>query len=144
MTDIHNVFNFKNNLVVAKDIQLQNLYQDGAKSSLSKVSRYDLDGYRKITNVNDNPNIKQNDDYVQPFVAAFGNRATDAIAYRMAGITLDHIFIVNEKGELIRMSDPNQIIDYQHLQHSFFKYFGSDYGQVFSDTLYQSQMAVDQ
>jgi phosphatidate phosphatase LPIN len=35
-----------------------------------------------------------------PFHAGFGNRETDAIAYRSVGISLDKVFIVNPKGHI--------------------------------------------
>lgn len=35
-----------------------------------------------------------------PFHAGFGNRETDAIAYRSVGISLDKVFIVNPQGHI--------------------------------------------
>jgi len=35
-----------------------------------------------------------------PFHAGFGNRETDAIAYRSVGVSLDKVFIVNPKGHI--------------------------------------------
>lgn len=35
-----------------------------------------------------------------PFYAGFGNKDTDAIAYRTAGVALDKIFIINPKGNI--------------------------------------------
>ena len=35
-----------------------------------------------------------------PFYAGFGNRDTDAIAYRTSGVALDKIFIINPKGSI--------------------------------------------
>ena len=35
-----------------------------------------------------------------PFFAGFGNRDTDAIAYRTSGVALDKIFIINPKGNI--------------------------------------------
>uniref|UniRef100_A0A8C6K8F5 Lipin 1a n=1 Tax=Nothobranchius furzeri TaxID=105023 RepID=A0A8C6K8F5_NOTFU len=39
---------------------------------------------------------------MEPFYAAFGNRATDVYSYKEVGIPLNRIFTVNPKGELIQ------------------------------------------
>lgn len=33
----------------------------------------------------------------KPFYGGFGNRPNDGVAYRMVGLSLDKIFIINEK-----------------------------------------------
>ncbi|XP_076872612.1 phosphatidate phosphatase LPIN1 isoform X2 [Brachyhypopomus gauderio] len=38
----------------------------------------------------------------QPFYAAFGNRATDVYSYKEVGVSLNRIFTVNPKGELVQ------------------------------------------
>jgi phosphatidate phosphatase LPIN len=40
-----------------------------------------------------------------PFYAGFGNRDTDAIAYRAVGVSLDNIFIINPKGNIFVFND---------------------------------------
>ncbi|CAH2246092.1 phosphatidate phosphatase LPIN1 isoform X2 [Pelobates cultripes] len=39
---------------------------------------------------------------IEPFYAAFGNRATDVYSYKEVGVSLNRIFTVNPKGELIQ------------------------------------------
>ncbi|SCU97009.1 LAFA_0G09274g1_1 [Lachancea sp. 'fantastica'] len=43
---------------------------------------------------------KKNDDCPTPFVAGFGNRITDALAYRTVGIPSSRIFTINPDGEV--------------------------------------------
>ena len=107
MVDILNVFNFNSNIILAKDIQGYEFSQNKLNVNLSKISKANLSNFGELSNID---NINENP--VQPFVATFGNRSTDAIAYRMAGLSLNRIFIVNEDQQLIRLSNPNQIIDY--------------------------------
>jgi len=107
MVDIFNVFNFNNNIILPKDIQAYEFSQNKFNVNLSKISKANNSNFGDISNID---NINEN--LIQPFVAAFGNRGTDAIAYRMAGIPFSHIFIVNEDGQLIRMSSPNEVTSY--------------------------------
>ncbi|KAM9409601.1 phosphatidate phosphatase LPIN1 isoform 2-T2 [Pholidichthys leucotaenia] len=39
---------------------------------------------------------------IEPFYAAFGNRATDVYSYKEVGVPLNRIFTVNPKGELVQ------------------------------------------
>lgn len=54
---------------------------------------------------------------VEPFFAGFGNRDTDAIAYRAAGVPLEKIFIVNPEGR-IYVFDGTEVNSYLHLEQS--------------------------
>ncbi|PIO38635.1 hypothetical protein AB205_0102420 [Aquarana catesbeiana] len=38
----------------------------------------------------------------EPFYAAFGNRPTDVYSYKEVGVSLNRIFTVNPKGELVQ------------------------------------------
>ena len=43
-----------------------------------------------------------------PFYAGFGNRNTDAIAYRAIGIELNKIFIINTKSNVVQLNNKQQ------------------------------------
>ena len=43
-----------------------------------------------------------------PFYAGFGNRNTDAIAYRAIGIELNRIFIINTKSNVVQLNHKQQ------------------------------------
>uniref|UniRef100_A0A8C9T278 phosphatidate phosphatase n=1 Tax=Scleropages formosus TaxID=113540 RepID=A0A8C9T278_SCLFO len=51
----------------------------------------------------------------EPFYAAFGNRATDAYTYKEVGVSLNRIFTVNPKGELIQEHAKTNISSYGRL-----------------------------
>ena len=59
--------------------------------NLSKISKANLSNFGELNNID---NINENP--VQPFLATFRNRSTDAIDYRMTGLSLNRIFIINE------------------------------------------------
>ncbi|XP_049605523.1 phosphatidate phosphatase LPIN2-like isoform X5 [Syngnathus scovelli] len=51
----------------------------------------------------------------QPFYAAFGNRESDVLAYRQAGVSVCRIFTVNPKGELILEQSKSNKTSYSRL-----------------------------
>jgi phosphatidate phosphatase PAH1 len=51
----------------------------------------------------------------QPFYAGFGNRDTDAIAYRTAGVELDKIFIINPSGNIFAFDSNTYARSYPEL-----------------------------
>uniref|UniRef100_A0A8C5QUC0 phosphatidate phosphatase n=2 Tax=Leptobrachium leishanense TaxID=445787 RepID=A0A8C5QUC0_9ANUR len=51
----------------------------------------------------------------EPFYAAFGNRATDVYSYKEVGVSLNRIFTVNPKGELIQEHAKTNISSYVRL-----------------------------
>ncbi|KAM9774764.1 phosphatidate phosphatase LPIN2-like isoform 2-T2 [Syngnathus typhle] len=51
----------------------------------------------------------------QPFYAAFGNRESDVLAYRQAGVSVCRIFTVNPKGELILEQSKGNKTSYSRL-----------------------------
>ncbi|CAL8350981.1 unnamed protein product [Merluccius merluccius] len=51
----------------------------------------------------------------EPFYAAFGNRATDVYSYKEVGVSLDRIFTVNPKGELVQEHAKTNISSYGRL-----------------------------
>ncbi|KAM8953385.1 phosphatidate phosphatase LPIN1 isoform 2-T2 [Pelodytes ibericus] len=52
---------------------------------------------------------------MEPFYAAFGNRATDVYSYKEVGVSLNRIFTVNPKGELIQEHAKTNISSYVRL-----------------------------
>ncbi|KAM4771208.1 phosphatidate phosphatase LPIN1 [Rhinophrynus dorsalis] len=52
---------------------------------------------------------------VEPFYAAFGNRPTDVCSYKQVGVSLNRIFTVNPKGELIQEHAKTNISSYVRL-----------------------------
>ncbi|XP_059375048.1 phosphatidate phosphatase LPIN1-like isoform X1 [Carassius carassius] len=52
---------------------------------------------------------------IEPFYAAFGNRATDVYSYKEVGVPLNRIFTVNPKGELIQEHAKTNISSYERL-----------------------------
>ncbi|XP_053315192.1 phosphatidate phosphatase LPIN1 isoform X2 [Spea bombifrons] len=52
---------------------------------------------------------------LEPFYAAFGNRATDVCSYKQVGVSLNRIFTVNPKGELIQEHAKTNISSYVRL-----------------------------
>ncbi|XP_075057521.1 phosphatidate phosphatase LPIN1 isoform X2 [Mixophyes fleayi] len=52
---------------------------------------------------------------VEPFYAAFGNRPTDVYSYKEVGVSLNRIFTVNPKGELIQEHAKTNISSYVRL-----------------------------
>uniref|UniRef100_A0A3B1IC38 Lipin 1a n=1 Tax=Astyanax mexicanus TaxID=7994 RepID=A0A3B1IC38_ASTMX len=52
---------------------------------------------------------------IEPFYAAFGNRATDVYSYKEVGVPLNRIFTVNPKGELIQEHAKTNISSYGRL-----------------------------
>ena len=61
----------------------------------------------------------------KPFFAGFGNRDTDAIAYRYLDIPLNNIFIVNPKSEVIQLGIEGTTT-YQNINNELEKYFPKD------------------
>nr|DBA25762.1 TPA: hypothetical protein GDO54_010112 [Pyxicephalus adspersus] len=51
----------------------------------------------------------------EPFYAAFGNRHTDVYSYKQVGVSLNRIFTVNPKGELIQEHAKTNISSYVRL-----------------------------
>uniref|UniRef100_A0AAX7SI87 phosphatidate phosphatase n=1 Tax=Astatotilapia calliptera TaxID=8154 RepID=A0AAX7SI87_ASTCA len=51
----------------------------------------------------------------QPFYAAFGNRPTDVYSYKEVGVSLNRIFTVNPKGELVQEHAKTNISSYVRL-----------------------------
>ncbi|KAM6324008.1 phosphatidate phosphatase LPIN1 [Aegotheles albertisi] len=51
----------------------------------------------------------------EPFYAAFGNRPTDVYSYKQVGVSLNRIFTVNPKGELIQEHAKTNISSYVRL-----------------------------
>ncbi|XP_027015858.1 phosphatidate phosphatase LPIN1 isoform X1 [Tachysurus fulvidraco] len=51
----------------------------------------------------------------EPFYAAFGNRETDVFSYKEVGVSLNRIFTVNPKGELIQEHAKTNISSYGRL-----------------------------
>ena len=52
---------------------------------------------------------------MSPFYAGFGNRDTDAIAYRAAGVALDKIFVINPQGRIFVFNDNIYLESYTHM-----------------------------
>ncbi|XP_078503912.1 phosphatidate phosphatase LPIN1 isoform X1 [Lissotriton helveticus] len=52
---------------------------------------------------------------LEPFYAAFGNRPTDVYSYKEVGVSLNRIFTVNPKGELIQEHAKTNISSYVRL-----------------------------
>ncbi|KAM4692939.1 phosphatidate phosphatase LPIN1 [Discoglossus pictus] len=52
---------------------------------------------------------------MEPFYAAFGNRPTDVYSYKEVGVSLNRIFTVNPKGELIQEHAKTNISSYVRL-----------------------------
>ncbi|KAM4041319.1 phosphatidate phosphatase LPIN1 isoform 2-T2 [Anomaloglossus baeobatrachus] len=52
---------------------------------------------------------------IEPFYAAFGNRPTDVYSYKQVGVSLNRIFTVNPKGELIQEHAKTNISSYVRL-----------------------------
>ncbi|XP_053565644.1 phosphatidate phosphatase LPIN1 isoform X2 [Bombina bombina] len=52
---------------------------------------------------------------MEPFYAAFGNRPTDVYSYKQVGVSLNRIFTVNPKGELIQEHAKTNISSYVRL-----------------------------
>jgi phosphatidate phosphatase LPIN len=61
----------------------------------------------------------------KPFFAGFGNRDTDAIAYRYLDIPLNNIFIVDPKSEVIQLGIEGTTT-YQNINNELEKYFPKD------------------
>ena len=59
---------------------------------------------------------------VEPFFAGFGNRNTDAIAYRYVDIPLKNIFIVDSKSEVIQLGE-EETTTYKKINEDLKKYF---------------------
>jgi len=62
-----------------------------------------------------------------PFVAGFGNKANDVVAYSTAGIPRNRIFIVNHRGELKHEKMPTYSTtysDFGQVVNNFFPYLG--------------------
>ncbi|XP_023417678.2 phosphatidate phosphatase LPIN1 isoform X2 [Cavia porcellus] len=51
----------------------------------------------------------------EPFYAAFGNRPTDVYSYKQVGVSLNRIFTVNPKGELVQEHAKTNISSYARL-----------------------------
>ncbi|CAK6434864.1 unnamed protein product [Pipistrellus nathusii] len=51
----------------------------------------------------------------EPFYAAFGNRAADVYSYKQVGVSLNRIFTVNPKGELVQEHAKTNISSYVRL-----------------------------
>jgi phosphatidate phosphatase LPIN len=51
---------------------------------------------------------------INPFYAGFGNKDTDAIAYRAIDIPMDRIFLINSKGSLLQLNN-TEIASYTKL-----------------------------
>ena len=61
-------------------------------------------------------------DNVKPFFAGFGNRDTDAIAYRYLDIPLNNIFIVDPNSEVIQLGK-EETTSYKDINNELEKYF---------------------
>ena len=61
-------------------------------------------------------------DGIQPFFAGFGNRDTDAIAYRYLDIPLHNIFIVDPNSDVIQLGEEN-MTSYKDINNNLEKYF---------------------
>ena len=63
-----------------------------------------------------------------PFYAGFGNRETDAIAYRTVGIEMGRIFIVNDNGEVFQLNGMKKNYSLiNNLVHDIFPFVNSSY-----------------
>ncbi len=58
-----------------------------------------------------------------PFSAGFGNKDTDAIGYRMVGVPLEKVFIINKKSQVIQLSRPTRLTNYLSIANNFQDYF---------------------
>ena len=59
---------------------------------------------------------------IQPFYAGFGNRDTDAIAYRYLDIPLKNIFIVDPKSDVVQLGE-EETTSYKEINNNLQKYF---------------------
>ena len=64
-------------------------------------------------------------DNVNPFFAGFGNRDTDAIAYRYLDIPLNNIFIVDPNSEVIQLGK-EETTSYKDINNELEKYFSKE------------------
>ena len=59
---------------------------------------------------------------VCPFYAGFGNRDTDAIAYRYLDIPLKNIFIVDPNSDVVQLGE-EETTSYKEINNNLQKYF---------------------
>lgn len=59
---------------------------------------------------------------IQPFYAGFGNRNTDAIAYRYLDIPLKNIFIVDPNSDVVQLGE-EETTSYKEINNNLQKYF---------------------
>ena len=63
-----------------------------------------------------------------PFYAGFGNRETDAVAYRTVGIEMGRIFIVNDNGEVFQLNGMKKNYSLiNNLVHDIFPFVNASY-----------------
>ena len=59
---------------------------------------------------------------IQPFYAGFGNRDTDAIAYRYLDIPLKNIYIVDPNSDVVQLGE-EETTSYKEINNNLQKYF---------------------
>ena len=95
---------------------------DGIFSSFKKGIIQKQQYLIKILSLLEIKNLFGSDDTEQHFYAGFGNKETDAIAYRYLGIPMKNIFIINTSSYVVQLGQKEKIT-YQNLIESFEVYF---------------------
>ena len=93
---------------------------DGIFSSMKREVIQKKPHLLKIPLLTEIKNLFPNE--VNPFFAGFGNRNTDAIAYRYVDIPLKNIFIVDTKSEVIQLGEEEKT-SYKKINDNLEKYF---------------------
>ena len=95
---------------------------DGLFSSFKKGIIQKQQHLIKILSLLEIKNLFEEDKNNEMFYAGFGNKETDAIAYRYFGIPLTRIFIINHKSNVIQLGEKEKTT-YLQLIESFDKNF---------------------
>ena len=95
---------------------------DGIFSSFKKGIIQKQQYLIKILSLIEIKNLFGNKDNNQPFYAGFGNKETDAIAYRYLGIPMKNIFIINTSSNIVQLGEKEKTT-YPKLTESCEEYF---------------------
>ena len=95
---------------------------DGAFSSFKKGIIQKQQYLIKILSLLEIKNLFGNEDNNQHFYAGFGNKETDAIAYRYLGIPMKNIFIINTSSNIVQLGEKEKTT-YPKLIESCEEYF---------------------
>jgi phosphatidate phosphatase LPIN len=98
---------------------------DGAFTSFTREVIYKKPEIFKIAVLRE---IKQLFSISSPFYAGFGNRDTDALAYKAVGVNLNRIYLINPEGKVYGINNTynkNYSI-LNEMVHSMFPYFSKE------------------